>query len=633
MRNKVVTPIDALLDPGVSAEEAFLFDEGTAVAPAEIVADSMFDGIADSPPESADYRPADIQGIACWNCSHFQRTGLDDDQMPVGICHIWEAKVNGGMTSDKFTADATMAQWPAHKHEGEEGPEANWVEEYSADAGHLIEFQFADDEIEKDEATGLIWKPILRTGEWPKTPSSKGIVNKALKVVRDGVSSAKDRIISLQEIKDNFDVGAYPYVPIPLTDEEHKEHKNLLRLNTGWVKKLKIREDDNGVAKLVAGMQFTEPDARGKVERQTYPDVSSGIYFGINRPNGKTFNAALNHVVITHKPFMDGLGGFEFSDDGDKPETVETLQLSDDPEGHKLEWPPVLTPEERKVRVQSAVDTLLSLPDVDGEGNSYTVDSIDGGTAVIASEIGEISWEVNFSLGDEGVVNLEPMDKWQPHEDVEASQEDEQSGEPAAAQEVTVPRNETPLQQARRRRSARLARLSKIEGGDSMSKVRDVSEVNFSDPEDAKRYAIELSEENSTLKRSTTDSDLEKRVEELKGLGFSEMPGALAYYRDVFLSDDSETAMVLLSHDDNGNETGRQSKTGTELIDGFIASIPTDKEGKILLSGQALDTGTTEAPPEGDEEDKDTKEKVEERTQGVADQLGVDLGGDTGKEK
>lgn len=631
-KRKITTPIDAILDPGVTAEEAFLFDEGPA-SPSEIVNDSMFDGIADAPPEAADYRPADIQAIACWNCSHFQRTGLGDDEWPVGICHLWEAKVEGEAVCDKFTADATMATWPHHKHPGEEGPEADWVEEYSADAGHLVEFQFADDEIEKDEATGLIWKPILRTGEWPKTPSSKGVVNKALKVVRDGVSSAKDRIISLQEIKDNFEAGAYPYVPIPLTDEENKDHKNLLRLNTGWVKKLKIREDGNGVAKLVAGMQFTEPDARGKVERKTYPDVSSGIFFGINRPNGQTFNAALNHVVITHKPFMDGLGGFEFSDDGDAPETVETLQLSDDPEGHKLEWPTSLTPDERKARVQSAVDTLLSLPDVEGEGNSYTVESIDGSTAVIASEIAETSWEVSFSLGDEGVVNIEPTDKWQPRDDVEASQEDEQSGEPAAAQEATVPRNETPLQQARRRRAARLDRLSKTEGGDSMSKVRDRSEVDFSDPKDAEEYAIELSEENQTLRKSTTDTDLEKRIEELKGVGFSEMPGALSFYRDVFLSDDSETAMVLLSHDDNGNETGRKSLTGTELLDGFIASIPTDKEGKILLSGQALDAGTTEAPAETDDEEEDTEEKVEERTQGVAKQLGVDLGGDSGKEK
>ena len=57
---------------------------------------------------------------------------------------------------------------------------------------------------------GLITKEIMRTGEWGKTPSSKGVIRKPLKVVRDGSSSAKDRIISLSELVKAFNDKAYP---------------------------------------------------------------------------------------------------------------------------------------------------------------------------------------------------------------------------------------------------------------------------------------------------------------------------------------------------------------------------------------------------------------------------------------
>lgn len=170
-------------------------------------------------------------------------------------------------------------------------------------------------------------------------------------------------------------------------------------------------------------------------------------------------------------------------------------------------------------------------------------------------------------------------------------------------------------------------------------KTRDISEVDFSDAEDAKAYAVELAEANKELGKSTTEGELETRIEELKELGFADMPGFLSTYRDIFLSDDGEAAMVLLSHDDDGNETGRKTLTGIELADKLIAAIPTDKEGKILLSGQHLDTGNSVKPPEDDVELSDDEydndpEKVEERASGMADTLGVDgFKGKKGKEE
>ncbi len=368
--------------------------------------------------------------------------------------------------------------------------------------------------------------------------------------------------------------------------------------------------------------------------------MSSGIFFGVERPNGKRFNSALNHVVITHRPFMDGLGGFQFSDDdGDVPETIESLVLADEEsEETTPDWDDRLSDAARREKVQCAVDEAIDTPEVEGESNNYVVKDLMGDRALVLSDAGEVEFVAEFSLEDDGEVKLSPLEDWQLR-DVEASQEDEQPAEPAVAPEPTVPRNETPLQQARRRRTLRVRQTDSEGGVRQMAKVkvRDISEVDFSDADDAKAYAVELADANKELGKTTTQGELETRIEELKEAGFEDMPGFLATYRDIYLSDDGEAAMVLLSHDDDGNETGRKSLTGIELADKLIAAIPTDKEGKILLSGQALDTGNHEPPPKEDVELSDDEydnddEKVEERTQGVAKKLGVDLG-DKGKEE
>src|SRR3954453_16640108 len=65
-----------------------------------IVNESEGDELADAPPPAAENRPADIEGIACWNCAHFEATGTNDADFPAGICHLWEALVQGQNTCD-----------------------------------------------------------------------------------------------------------------------------------------------------------------------------------------------------------------------------------------------------------------------------------------------------------------------------------------------------------------------------------------------------------------------------------------------------------------------------------------------------------------------------------------------------
>ena len=104
-----------------------------------------------------------------------------------------------------------------------------------------------------------------------------------------------------------------------------KDHKNLTKLNTGFVRELFIEDLQNGGAKLKAKLDFTEPDVKAKVQRGTIPDVSAGVYFDVERPDGTKFNSAINHLCLSVKPFMDGLNPFGVlaEDDESSPSEIE----------------------------------------------------------------------------------------------------------------------------------------------------------------------------------------------------------------------------------------------------------------------------------------------------------------------
>ena len=203
--------------------------------------------------------------------------------------------------------------------------ESSEVEEASEFASEksLAEIHLSGDDYKEEE--GFIVKEILRTGEWNVIPTKSGLVKKPLRVIKDGMSNAKEGVISLSEIVDNFKKGAVPNVQIPLSDDSD-DHKNITRLNTGYVRDVWISEDDEGNAKLVAKMEFTEPEVKEKVLRGTYSDVSCGIPWSIVS-RGQKYGASLEHVAITNRPFIDGLGPFLAASDNVEEE-VEVTHFS-----------------------------------------------------------------------------------------------------------------------------------------------------------------------------------------------------------------------------------------------------------------------------------------------------------------
>jgi phage I-like protein len=183
--------------------------------------------------------------------------------------------------------------------------EKAWVEaNLSQDSQILAEMYFEDSDTTEED--GLIWKTILREGTWKFSPGSdQKPIAKPITIVKNGKSDAKKLIISMDEIKENFDNGVVEHVTIPVT------HADTVLENTGFVKALRFGKDDKGRATLEAGHEFTEPDVKEKVERGTIANTSAGVLFDyIQKEVGKKFNAVIAHVALTNHPWLNGMKPF-----------------------------------------------------------------------------------------------------------------------------------------------------------------------------------------------------------------------------------------------------------------------------------------------------------------------------------
>ena len=173
-------------------------------------------------------------------------------------------------------------------------------------------FDGSDEEIRLGD-DGLIYKTLLREGTWQYSPGPGAVpVKKPIKVVKDGTSDGRSRVISMEELKTNFDNKIKDHVTIPLS------HNNKVDENTGYIREVRIAEDEKGRAVLEAGFDFTEPDIKEKVERGTIANTSAGVLFDyIHKESGRKFNAILDHAALTNSPWLNDMKpfGFEASDD------------------------------------------------------------------------------------------------------------------------------------------------------------------------------------------------------------------------------------------------------------------------------------------------------------------------------
>lgn len=553
-------------------------------SPLEILQEVNPDAVpASQPPEGSNYRPADVQGIACQFCSKFVLTGVDgedEEAVATGYCGQWEAYVRGDHVSDAY-ADPN----PPLDEKGDE------VWEFAEDHA-LAEVHLADGEATESSEGGFVIKEVLRTGEWPVIPTGAGVLPKPLRIIRDGKSNKDDGVIALAEIVENFKAGAIPAPQVPLSDD-NKDHKNITRLNTGFVRDLWIEDSDNG-SKLVAKMEFTEPDVREKVLRGTYADVSCGIPWQI-RARGKQYGTCLEHVCITNRPFIDGLGPF-FAASDERPDDPEITHfgLLEGQGGDDDEAATNLSAQQITELASAALIDQLGLT------ADYLVTDITTEGIRVQNRIAEMAWSVPFTIDGENL-SLTDIANWV---EVEGTQEPL----PAAENGRTPRSSDDELEQARLRRELMFsAAMTKREKEEAMPLTREeLDRLELSD--EARAAILPVLDENADLRAQTREGAADQRVAELEELGLKDRPGALKFYRSVMLSDDGGPAVVLLS--DNGQE--KERLTALQVLDKFIEGVK-GSDGKVQLSAQHLASGNDDPPPADTEgEQKPLEERKRE---------------------
>jgi hypothetical protein len=281
-------------------------------------------------------------------------------------------------------------------------------------------------EVVEDKSSGksVIWKDILREGEFPVTPGRKRKV--PFRVVPTGPSAVtKDLItISMSELMSSYDGKAFESVTIPLRHPKPGDEDDVLN-NTGFVDGLRVVKK-NDKHYLQAGLGFTEPDVGGKVRRGTIPNVSSGIFFNYhNKAQDKTFPTALNHVCLTKHPIMDDLEPFQkvyASDDAidDGEFEITVIELADD-EGDDNNDAKIVWNEQMSTKwVVTEIRNQLQPEQPEAEGVPamprpyYEVLDISREDTALVEEWfkGERKrWVIPFDIGD-NKVTISPATRW-----------------------------------------------------------------------------------------------------------------------------------------------------------------------------------------------------------------------------
>jgi hypothetical protein len=186
---------------------------------------------------------------------------------------------------------------------------------------------------------GLMYYPIIRSGQWAVRPGNTGKKRRVPLKVIPGKSKNSRREIGLQDLHDNFHDGAIQHVTVPAS------HANTSLENQGYIDDMKLVDGEvkNGKTKkmekvkvLLGGYRITEPDTKAKLKRGSIANRSAGILYDyVNTETGKQYNSVVEHVALTNKPWITGMISFGRPLSEAKIDTVG-LSLSDEgPDTHE----------------------------------------------------------------------------------------------------------------------------------------------------------------------------------------------------------------------------------------------------------------------------------------------------------
>jgi len=482
-----------------------------------------------------------------------------------GVCNVWMAHVATDHVSNAWEAGRGPGQGSGNQPPGQEGPNRTPAPTGPSGAYTMSEVYLAGTEAE--ERDDLVWKEILHEGKWDLTPDGlTGLpVERPMEVVLSGTDVNEDHVVvGMQDVIDAFDEGAIPHVTVPVQTDALSEHGNKTMQNTGFVRKLEIRDRADGKKALYAGHEFTEPDVGEKVLRGTIPDTSAGLLFGYReKKTGKEFPVVLEHNALTHKPWIAGMEPFGvFASENRDNLDVTSLALGSEP------------PTETN--------------DASGENGGT------GEPAAPAAGAGSTGSRARHRSPTES----DKLRAAQSRRDLQLAREDDDTprGGDGMAEDGSNGNGEG----------------TALEGLELSEEVRERVENQLS----------ERDERINKLEGEVRDRRVHDTIERYKKMGLGEWPGFLKKVRALMLSDDGGTAL-LLSEERDG-ETVKERATVSQVVEQLVSSIPKDEDtGKIKFGDQLLGSVSLaeETKPKEDEDEATQDEKSE----AAADFLGMSL--------
>lgn len=171
-----------------------------------------------------------------------------------------------------------------------------------------------------------------------------------------------------------------------------------------------------------------------------------------------------------------------------------------------------------------------------------------------------------------------------------------------------------------------------------MGLLDDLDQLNLSDEQKEivrQKHAADLAEKDTeiqTLKSKDRRDSVEQEVEALGGMFSDPQPGLLKFVRRVYLSDDEEPGLVMLSDSDlnlSGDSatgsTTREEITTAGVLRKFISLLPQNQEGKINLSDQGIAADDHGRPEKDGDESDDDQEAAEQARRERVRGLGIKL--------
>ncbi len=495
------------------------------------------------------------------------------------------------------------------------------VENSDVTTAPLYEVYLTDGEVSEGD-NGLIWKDVLVEGEWAYRPGpGQKPVPVPLKIVPGNASDPKE--IGMADIIESFEDGAIDHVTVP-TSHDDKPHEN-----TGYVRELR-KIDRDGKAVLQTGIEFTEPDIKSKALRGTIAGTSAGIIFDyIKKSSGKIYKQALGHVALTNKPWVNGMKPFgvaaseNFSGDDITSLMLENVVWDSN---KSLNW------------LRDKVSTHINASGADAQ---FFVADIAPSRALIAkfSNNGSDSehFVVPFVVGEDSI-EISGEEDWikASQEWVETSMSEENDvrtilkdfdGEPSG--DLSEESADSGVSENEAHNGGKNMASETQEGSPDTGANNDPAQDqgHFSEEqartlldEQRSEFETKLSEqdaENKSLRAKVHAMEVEKRVGELKEIGFSDFPGLLSEIRNIMLADDGKPALILSEESENG-ETSEVTLNASEIVERIVDALP--KEGdRLAFAEQAIVTEDHSRPSSNvDESD------VEDRAREIAKSLGRD---------